>query len=476
MTRFKGLLSITFIASAALCFFWFGAVSQPGPFRRVVFVTIDTLRADHLQSYGYPRPTSPFLAELADKGYLFTNAYSASSHTAPSHASMFTGVFPFQHGVLSNGQLLSPEVFTVAKAFKDRGYLTAEFSSVSFMENLFGFDVLGHKVGAKDRPSSKKKRGKRKRFYRPADRQVNLVKNWLRRISSSDNFFLWLHFYDVHQWDEKSKMAPEYAAKFAASHQDELLEFLKERHGLPAQVAADRERVLRMVNNYDGLLLFVDEQLRRLYRFMDEAGLNREALWIITSDHGEGLGNHNYDGHGEKIYKEQLHVPLIIHRPGGQEHKVFHELVRTVDLFPTLVSLSGYSLPEVKDPAIQGVSLHKLIESPTRNAWPVVYSFAQRRPKGFESYRRDWEDGDHYALQDRNFKYIFHSESEDEFFDINKDPFELNNLIGTEHASHSAEMLAKLKEVLQLPRVDGGFQSPSLSTETLKELQALGYL
>jgi arylsulfatase A-like enzyme len=232
-----------------------------------------------------------------------------------------------------------------------------------------------------------------------------------------------------------------------------------------------------MMNNYDGLLLFVDDQLRRLYRFMDQAGLNRDALWIITSDHGEGLGNHNYDGHGEKIYREQLHVPLIFHRPGGLERDVFDELVRTIDIFPTLVSLSGYSLPEANDTTIQGVSLHKLIDARTRNAWPVVYSFAQRRPKDLKSFRRDWEDGDHYALQDRSFKYIFHSKSEDEFFDMRKDPFELNNLIGAEPLPQSTEMLAKLKDMLQkLPRVDGSFQSPSLSPQTLKELQALGYL
>ena len=466
--------------AAAVWFFGLPAANQSQAPRGVVFVTIDTLRADHLESYGYPRPTSPFLASLSDQGLLFTDVFSASSHTAPSHASMFTGVFPFQHGLLANGARLNPEILTAAKALKAKGFKTAGFSAVAFMENVFAFDPVRDVSSVKEPRAEgkvRKKNASAKRFYRPAERQVSRVLKWLEKVGASDKFFIWLHFYDVHQWTVDEFLPPEYPAKFAALPQEGFFEFLRERHGVPAEALKDKGRVLRMMNNYDGRLLFVDRQLERLYRYMEDGGYNDNTLWMVTSDHGEGLGNHNYDGHGEKVYQEQLHVPLIIHWPGRPEKRVLGELVRTVDFFSTFLDLAGYEPADLSGLSIQGASLLPLIGNEACGEWPVKQAFAQRRPKDLHKVRTGWEGGDVFTLQDRRYKYIFHSESQDEFFDLRKDPFELQNMIGQEPQALQSKMLGRLKKMVEeLPRVDGKYESPELNPETFKELQALGYL
>ena len=150
------------------------------PYERVVFVTIDTLRADHLASYGYFRRTSPFLDELAERGVLFEAAMSASSHTAPSHASVFTGLPPGLHGLLTNGSQLPAEVTTTAEAFSSLGFDTAAFTSVEFLGGVA--DGFGH-VRAKTSA---------------AKAISNAAISWIRKDRSSDRFFVWLHYYDPH--------------------------------------------------------------------------------------------------------------------------------------------------------------------------------------------------------------------------------------------------------------------------------------
>ena len=391
---------------------------------------------------------------------------------------MFTGVYPFQHGLLVNGARLDPRIFTAAQAFKSQGYKTAGFSAVRFLEDRFGFDPSGDEDLLKDVVLSGKRRAQiDRRLYRPADQQVERVVKWLRGIKSSDKFFVWIHFYDVHQWSTETLLPKEYPGKVDVMEHGEFFKFLMERHGLSAKALEDKEGLLRMMNNYDGRLLFVDEQLRHLYEWMQAQGFNQDSIWIITSDHGEGLRNHDYDGHGEKIYREQLHVPLVMHRPGASAGEVFDELVRTVDLFPTLLALADYPLSEAMRAHTQAFSLTLFERRERPVPWPVTYAFAQRRPKDYKGFRAAWEEGDMYALQNRSYKYIYHSEGEDEFFNLKEDPFELRNLAGGQPRDLQAAMLKQLMKMIQeLPRVYGDYESPPPNPETIEDLQTLGYM
>ena len=150
---------------------------------RIFLITIDTLRADHLGTYGYPRGLSPFLDSLAEKGVVFTDAQSSISHTAPSLASMFTGLQPAQHRLLRNGQRLAPAILSLAEVLKEKGYNTAAFTPLRFLRGVSqGFDHF---------PLNK---------YDSAPGILRRASEWLAARPAGEKLFLWVHLYDVHEW------------------------------------------------------------------------------------------------------------------------------------------------------------------------------------------------------------------------------------------------------------------------------------
>ena len=439
--------------------------------RRVIFVTIDTLRADHLQAYGYPRPTSPFLSELAGRSVVFRNAFSASSHTAPSHASMFTGLYPFQHNLLANGDNMDPAIATAAKAFKSRGWRAVAFPAVDFLEHRFDFDLAPAKA-----PLAKTDATQRL-LYRNAAEQADRVEQWLQSANPEQPFFIWLHLYDVHEWAGTDHLPKDFLEQFAPKDsKEEFIRYLEREHGTVRSSFKSHQDLLKAMQGYDAQLRFVDDQLRRLYQLMDARGLNQDAVWIVLSDHGEGLGSHSFLTHGEKIYQEQLHVPLLIHHPGQRRTAARNELVRTVDLFPTLLALAGG--PPERFPGRQGASLSPLLGRRTAAPWPVTFSFAQRRPREESGPRSQWEEGELYSLQTLQAKYIHHTRADHEFFDLRTDPLELRNLGADEtRKTGAAPFKAELDRLLaDEPRPGSGFKRPELSPDTRKELETLGYL
>ncbi|RIL05218.1 MAG: hypothetical protein DCC75_11880, partial [Proteobacteria bacterium] len=172
------------IVLCAAAIVYFTSRPRENAIERIVFVTIDTLRADHLSSYGYPRSTSPFIDSLAHKGLVFDNAFSACSHTAPSHASMFTGLYPFRHQVLRNGEGLNKNTYSIIKWAAEIGLEPWAFSSVAFMERRFGFSELREE----DRPPGTEI-SKRLR-YRRAEKQIDQVLHWLGLPKRPEKFFL----------------------------------------------------------------------------------------------------------------------------------------------------------------------------------------------------------------------------------------------------------------------------------------------
>src|SRR5262245_29954999 len=166
--------------------------AQPA-YDRVVLVTIDTLRADHVSCYGYPRATTPFLDALAARGVRFTRTYAAISHTAPSHATMLTGLVPAVHGVVNNGGRLDPEAADLAKAFAGAGFESAAFLNVRFMSGIAA--SFGHVVvcALGPEPTHKLQTG--------AD-VVDAAISWLEHERRTERFLLWVHLYDPHKWKD----------------------------------------------------------------------------------------------------------------------------------------------------------------------------------------------------------------------------------------------------------------------------------
>lgn len=445
-------------------------------YERVVFVTIDTLRADHLASYGYPRSTSPFLDRIAERGLVFERCMSVSSHTAPSHASMFTGLPPGLHGLLTNGERLDPSLPTVAKTYRNAGFETAAFTSVTFLEGVTeGFDEVRAKVSA-------------------ARAVSRAAITWLRTKRKSDRFLLWLHFYDPHRWKMVERAPGDLLAEMSRRDADEpFYSVIARLHGLPDPgpgknlprlewhsgdrggeriQPSSRAEVLRYVDSYDAEIAYADRELKRVSDALDGLELPGETLWVVTADHGEGLGSHDYAGHGWQIYNEQLHVPLLVSSTG--ESVVpgrYPRLVTTLDLFPTLLAVLGASAEG--DPyRFGGRSLLPLLRSEEARSDDRVVPrdrrvFAQRRP-----LRSSGADGV-FALQSLERKLILRLSGEDEAYDLVSDPLERSNRVAEDDAETRA-LRAELAGWLEAFSREGRTAVEGDAT-WLEELQHLGY-
>jgi arylsulfatase A-like enzyme len=436
---------------------------------RIVLITIDTLRADHLASYGYPRRTAPFLDELADRGARFKNAYTASSHTGPSHATLFTSLFPYQHGVLRNGEYLAPDIETLAGQLRTRGYTTGAFASVRFLQGVgSGFDTMDAKEEAEG-------------FYRLGAETIERALSWTSKREPDERYFLWIHLYDVHQWENhRADYAQEVKRAVADSEigPQRFPAMLAKKHGTSRSYFHGRNmRMMDRINAYDGRIRYVDELLRDLHRRLEPDGTRGESFWIVTADHGEGLGSHGHGGHGRYLYKEQLHVPLIMWFSDGRyANTEIDALVRHVDIQPTILELvDGAGQSGAPLATEEGFSLTGLLNGDSRR-FPVEYSFAQRRPVDGSRRKRGWSEGEVYSLRDLRYKYIRYSGEADEFYDLAKDSLELTNLMS--HAGPESDRLAAYLDAQYLSSTgaSGVSKASRISPKHTEELRALGYI
>jgi arylsulfatase A-like enzyme len=456
---------------------WSVPAGSAPAYERIVLVTIDTLRADHLPSYGYPRDTAPFFAELTRAGVLFERAYAAISHTAPSHASILTGLPPSLHGVRANGERLPAEVPTLQGLFRAAGYESAAFLSVGFLEGVAaGFDHV-----------------RASRTWATA--LVDDAIGWLRATRAAPRFFLWLHLYEPHEWKRTSQVPAAALRSVRARPAWDAARFydrIAALHGLPDPPEGEefaiawqgalpsgkplapgtRDEVLGFIDCYDAMIRHADGEIARLYRALEELALPGATLWILTSDHGEGLGSHGYAGHGGRLYNEQLRVPLLIHATDGSlAPRRVATLVQLVDLLPTLAELLSIPLAVVQ-PALAGRSLVPLLRGDAGESG-ARFAFAEKR--------RSDEEGDDMggliALQDLEHKLIRHQDGQEEFFRLGADPLELQPL--DEESPPRAELRRELEARLRLfsslgrPAADEGQPPPP---EWLEELKQLGYV
>jgi arylsulfatase A-like enzyme len=456
-----------------------GGGEERHQYDRVVLVTLDTLRADHVSCYGYPRETTPFLDSLAARGARFTRAIAAYNCTAPSHATMLTGLVPAVHGVLRNGAELDPAALDLAEVFHDAGFESAAFLNVGFLSGIAG--SFG-RVRARDVSKG----------HVPTGAEVvDDAIAWLEKERTSARFFLWVHLYDPHEWERKVRQhGDDPASPWSGATPEGFLARMAELHGLPApepgkpyavswlgsrkaiaQGFWKPERYPACVDAYDELVRFADRQVERLHARIEELRLPGRSLWVVTADHGEGLASHGIPGHGPRIYQEQLHVPLVLFASDGSiPARVVDRLVAHVDLFPTLAETLGL---QVKGEAglYEGRSLWPLLGSGAA-AWPERPVFSQRCPVD------DVNPGDTttlYSLQDARRKLIVQRPGDAvEFYDLAADPRELVDL-GAASAG-ATELRAALEERLRTYAAHAPARADAdVPEEWLQELRELGY-
>ncbi|MFT7521444.1 MAG: arylsulfatase A-like enzyme, partial [Kiritimatiellia bacterium] len=285
----------------------------PPPPPNFLLVTVDTLRADVLGSYGHRAGASPNIDRLAAQGTRFDRAYTVTPLTIPAHSSLFTGLYPPRHGVRDNGDaFLGPEAYTLAERLKQHGYATGAAVGAEVTSHHWGFaqgfdtyrDELGATAG-----------GNRWAVERPANTVVDDALAILDERSTQGPWMQWVHVFDVHH----PYTPPE--------------PHLSQMSG----------------RAYLGEVAWTDAQLGRLF----DAVLARpdaDRTWIVVlADHGEGLGAHGENTHGVLLYDPTTRIPLIVRPPGGHASLVVDTPTSIVDIVPTLMALAGVKSDESLD-------------------------------------------------------------------------------------------------------------------------------
>ena len=345
----------------------------------IILVVIDTLRADHLSAYGYPRPTSPKLDALASSGVRFDRAYSVSSWTAPAVGSMLTGLNPSRHGLVDSQSRLSDGIRTLAEELGDLGYETAAFSAnfvhvsprTALDRGFSRFDVLSRATEGEEFTFAI--RGAHFRGY-DAREVTEAVQSWIHAGPRAP-FFLYVHYLDPHAGYQPPAelatfFAPQpYTGKQGAAAED-IGKLVREHSHLPA------EDLQHLIALYDAEIRFTDQQIGVLLDSIDGTGLRDNSVVVVTADHGEEFADHGGFFHGFTLYDEMLHVPLIVAARGTWRFApvVDSRLAQLTDIFPTLVELAG-GVPR------SDLDGRRLIPLPAgHEAAPRAFAIAQLEP------------------------------------------------------------------------------------------------
>jgi arylsulfatase A-like enzyme/tetratricopeptide (TPR) repeat protein len=413
-------MRFTALAAALLCLAACrgapAAPPAPAVATSVLIVTIDTLRADRVGIYG-ARVETPNIDRLAREGAWAPQADVQVPMTRPSHVSLFTGRYPSEHGIRDNiSQPLASDVPVLAEAFHQTGHATAAFVSSAVLDRQSGlargFDVYSDRFeNGADR--------------RSGDRTVADAIGWLK---AHPGFFAWVHLFEPHA----PYQPPEpYASRYA---------------GRP----------------YDGTVAWSDELIGRLTGALRDTGALDSTLVIVTSDHGESLGDHGEDTHGYFVYESTLHVPLVCRGPGVAAGTIVKNVVRTVDLYPTILALAGLPPPA----KISGRSLAPALNGATMSDEPSFgESLTPLLHYGWSDLR---------AVRDGRWKYILAPKPE--LYDLQNDPGETKNIASTD-TTHAAVLRSAIEGRLNQERgASGPSSAQGIPPDVLERLGALGYV
>lgn len=297
----------------------------------VVLLSIDTLRSDHLGTYGYERDTSPFLDARAAEGTQFNQSWSPAPWTLPTHGTLLTGALPWTHGAIEDGLSLSSEVELLSESYSKAGYATIGVVATLYVGRKFGFSRGFDKFHDFGIDTEKKNLQESP----DAEDVFKQALEFAREQEPGKPIFLFLHVYDVHypydapgMWDEK----------FDRRGRRTDLKYRSYKHF--KKHPPEREQMDHQVAQYDEEIAYVDHELEALHKTWTE---RRPAIFTVVADHGEEFLERGSWGHAHTLFPEQLHVPWITWGPGVQAQKVDHR-VGIEDVAPTLASLSGVEL------------------------------------------------------------------------------------------------------------------------------------
>lgn len=433
--------------------------SVQGPQRNLLLITVDALRADHLELYGYHRETAPRVNEWFGKGMVFERAYSAEASTAPSVVSLLTGQLPQDHGVRLLYQLAPKRLETVSVKLARAGYQTAAIvSNIALTDEAIG---LGRHFHYYDDFVDEKVPNKQA-YERGADRTTDATIKWLEEFRKPDTpFFLWVHYMDPHGPYHPPEHKP--------------VDFT---HDTP--VTVDIERIpeylrvpgvddgLEYVDLYDEEIAYADAEIGRLLDAYREMGLVDDSVIIFTADHGESMMDHeSWFTHAYQVYEEIIRVPLALIGPGVPEVRI-ETPVSNRDVAPTLLQAGGLRLTDAE--AVRVLD---------QNVAPKnVYSeaFLRRKTHWRTMIRGDekWTVSLHHKTQ---------KEKERRYYDLSADADENEALPWQEGDARGDELLSKIKRDKGIPpgqksgkKINAPKLARDMSPEMLEKFKALGYV
>ena len=387
--------------------------------RNLLVITLDTIRADRLPPYGFAGVETRILDRLAAEGVVFEQTFAAVPLTVPSHATLFTGLYPPRLGVRDNtGAPLAGGFQTLAEVLNERGLATAAFVASGVLATGRGLDQgFGVYADGSTAPCAGGASARRR-----ANEVVDDAVAWLRGQESSP-FFVWIHLYDTHR-----------------------------PYDLPD------EYLRRYADPYLAAIAFQDAQMSRVIEAVESRNQLNSTLVVVVGDHGESLGDHEEQSHGLFVYDKALHVPFVMRGPGIPPGRV-SALTRLVDVMPTVLELFGLATTDV-----DGVSLVPLATRNGPDPQLDVYS-ESLYPERFGWARLR-------SLRDDRYKVIEAPRSE--LYDLVSDPGEQRNVLH-QHPAIGAAMLDRLRDFDD--RLDGASKPrPQLDREVAARLSALGYV
>jgi arylsulfatase A-like enzyme/Flp pilus assembly protein TadD len=407
---------------------WLGGRLRQVP-TSVLLVSIDTLRADRLGSYGYDAAATPVLDRLAARGLRFEQAATVAPLTLPAHASLLSGTFPTFHGVRDNGSFyVGDEITTVAESLQARGYRTGGFVGAFVLDRRWGIaQGFDHYFDSFDLSRYEMAAGL-DAAQRPGSEVVDHALAWLAEDRDRP-FLAWIHLYDPHS----PYTPPEpYRSRFPAT----------------------------MQGAYDGEVASTDAQVGRLLDYLQSVGRLDRTLVVIVGDHGESLGEHGEQQHGFFVYDAAVRIPLIVAGPGVPA-RVVPDQVRIVDVMPTILDLVGIEVPA----AVQGTSLMPL---------------ARGEPLDLLAFSETWYPRYHYgwselsAVKDGRYKFI--AAPRRELYDTESDPGETTDLSASN--PRMADALERgLQDLVARTSAAATPQKPrAVEPEVEERLRALGYV
>ncbi len=429
----------------------------------IILITIDALRPDHMSCYGYKKNTTPYIDTIAKQGVMFKQALTVAPWTYPVMFSLFSSFYPSVYGMTPSLRQLN-NIVLFGQALKHKGYYKTAVCGHHALSTMKQFTQFFDKFISIE-PTKESLWTDNN-----AQKVTQLAVKCLNQQGVKRNFFLWIHYMDPHgpynpppaykkRWNretltKKFKKMPISKSKWIGLN------------GVPEYIAESMDIQSMDINEYialyDGEIGFVDSQIGVLIEELEKRNMGKNTVIIITADHGESLGEHDFFGHEFLLYDNLLKIPLIIKYPEKfASNKIIERQVKIIDIMPTIFDI----LRIKKNGLLDGESFLPLIYEKNKTISPYAYSLYMNN------------DIEKYAVRTQEWKLIYnHNEEKYELYNLQKDPREITNLFSLANNGFIESLKQKLHNFIRETNSQKIEVDFFLDEETKRRLRMLGYL